>query len=284
MSLLLPISCCIEEDTADCEQQTGLYIIVEAEGADTVALPDRATVFLFDNDPVYLTSIQASEEDIAGEVPIAVSYDKRNPSLAVAWGNLGDGEQVSQPVEGAGMENLFISMKKDAAGYAIPMDNLFFGSKQFSGAAVEVVEIYPKTAQIAITVKGLPEGGDAGQYYFTVETPYGGYDFTGTPIADEMIVKLPGVFGASGLVTPEAYHMVHFPETGTAGVTVNLYKDDGTGNPLLLASVDKDKTGRPIVLPVGVITNVLIEIAQTGEIIVSVVITNPGEIYQWDEW
>lgn len=277
--LLLSISCCIKEDIAECEQTTSLYIVVSAEGGETV---NGATLFLFNDNGTYLTSKQVSAKDIAESVPIIVSYNKRHAPLAVVWGNLGDAEQVLPPTSGASLESLFIIMKKNAAGNAIPMDHLFFATKQLSGVPVEVIEIVQKTGRIAITVKGLPEGGRAEQYYFTVETAYGDYNFAGTPLADKMTLKLPGIFAGNDLVTPEAYHSVDF--SSGIGAIVNLYRDDGTGNIQLLASADKDVNNRPIFLPAGKTTNVLIKLLEMGDIEVSVVITGPDEIYQWNEW
>lgn len=279
MLLLLSTGCCrCVEEEPECDQKTSLYIRIE--GGETV---NGATVFLFNNDGTYLTSMQVSAEDIAENVPVVISYNKTHIPRAVVWGNLGDAEQILLPTTGTTMESLFILMKKDATGYAIPMDRLFFGAKQLSGAAVEVIEITRKTGQIAVTAKGLPPvGRSAGQYYFTMETAYGDYNFAGTPLADKIILKMPGMFSGNDLVTPEAYHAVDFP-SGT-GAIVNLYKDDGTGNIQLMASADKDVNNQPIRLPAGRTTNVLIELTEAGEIAVSIIITGPDEIYQWNVW
>lgn len=277
MSLSLPTGCCCIEGDNECDRKTSLYITVE--GGEAV---NGATVFFFNNDGTYLTSMYVSAEDIAGNVPVVVSYNTRNVPRAVVWGNLGDAELLMPPTGGTSMESLFITMKKDAAGYAIPMDNLFFRAKQLSGVAVEVIEIVRKTGQIAVTVKGLPQDGNAKQYYFTMETAYGDYNFIGSPLADKMILKLPGMFTGNDLVTPEAYHAVDF--SSGIGAIVNLYRDDGTGNVQLLASADKDVNNQPIFLLAGQTTNVLIELMGTGEITVSVIITGPDEIYQWNEW
>lgn len=277
MLLLLPISCNIKEDTSKCEQTSSLYIVVNAEDKEPV---NGATIYLFNNDGRFLTSKQVSAEDIAGKVPVNISYKKGDKPWAVVWGNLGDSEQILPPTTVTTLESLFIIMKKDAKGYAIPMDHLFFGSKRLSGAPVEEVEIARKTGRIAITVKGLPQG-IAEQYYFTMETAYGDYNFAGTPLADKMTLKLPGIYSGNDFVTPEAYHSVDFPSG--IGAIVKLYKIDAAGD-ILLATADKDTNGHPIVLPAGQTTNVLIQLKDTGELIVTVVITGPDEIYQWNEW
>lgn len=284
--LLLHVCCvsCIKEDPSKCDPTTLLYIVVEVVDGEIPAL-EGATLFLFNSDRTYRTSISVSAEDIAGNVPISIPDDKRNLPWAVVWGNLDDREQVSVPVQESTIESMFVSMKKDADGYAIPSSDLFFGIKQLSGTDVEYIISSPKPGRIFITVKGLTEIQDAEQYYFTVESPYGGYDFAGLPISSGKTEwKLLGIFEGNDLVTSEAHNMVHFPSATESVATVNLYKNAITTSDQLLASIDKDINGKPIVLPSGLTTNVLIDFAGNGELKVSVVITDWGEIHQWSEW
>lgn len=278
------VSCNVKEDSSDCEQKTLLYIVVEAVDGE-MPLMEGATVFLFNKDRTYRTSIPVSAEDIARSVPISIPYDKKDLPWAVVWANLDEREQVSVPVKESIIESMFVNMQKDADGYAIPMGDLFFKIQQLSGRSVEYITISLKPGRIFVTVKGLTDIQDAQQYYFTVDSPYGGYDFAGSPVwSGKTEMKLPGILKENDLVTPQAYDMVHFPSATDSKATVNLFKKTITKTDQLLASADKDMNGKPIVLLAGKTTNVLIDITGNGELKVSVVITDSGEIHQWDEW
>lgn len=271
----------------DCEYETLLYIAAETENADFDVALNGATLFLFNGNGAYLSSTELSAEDIAANKPVSVSYNRTNIPRAVVWANPGGATLVSRPSAGDVMENLFVSMAGDAGGYTLPADNLFFGSKRLSGAPVETVVINPKTGRITIAVRGLPSGDLSDQYYFTVASPYDSYDFPGQPLSGEAILNLPGTFQGQYLATPQAYHMFHFPSSGSGGesLTVSLYKTGaGSDEAELLAEAGEDADGEPLVITRERTTNVLIAFTGTGEIEVRVAVTGWGEIYQWDDW
>jgi len=123
-----------------------------------------------------------------------------------------------------------------------------------------------------------------------VDAHYGGYDFEGSPQARDIEMKLQGVFNdGHDLITQKPFNMVHYPQAGTdrsgegRNAVINLWKATG-GNDELLASADRDTSGRPIVPQAGKMLNVLIYFRDDGSMEVTVIITGWDEVYQWNEW
>lgn len=273
--LSLSLASCIKEDRSNCPYESLLYIVVDTEGWDAVDVVDGATLYLFDDDLTLLSSVYVSGEDIAAEVPIAVSYRAGHLPYAVVWGNLGDRETVSTPAVGDRIDNLLVSMAHGTDNYELDSDKLFYGAKKLQGERTEYITITPKTGRIAITVEGLTPDDTPDAYYFTVEDPYGRYGFTGDPIRSAASLRLPGVFTGSDLITPQPYHLFHFPDpaSDTDLLTVNLYDNVSTATPILLASVTHDDDGNPILIYRGRTTNVLITVDPRGSISISVITT-----------
>lgn len=280
-AMLLPQTGCLYEDRDECDLKSILYVVVETGSEDYGDVSDGATLFLFNSDRTYLSSVEVSAEDIANNVAVPVEYGRDNLPWAVVWGNLGDSERISPQTVGAVMESMLVSMQEGGDGYAAVPDNLFYGMKQLAGNAEEYVAITPKTGRIAISVRGLP-GDAAGDYYFTVATPYGSYDFAGTPLPGGATINVP----YSPAVTA-VHNMFHFPPAGTEGesLAVSFYmRNTETGEGLLLATAGGSASGQPIMIYRERTTNVLIDLTNAGSTDIAVVITDWDDIYQWGVW
>ena len=282
---------CIREDRSACATETDLYIKVQpAEFYGGSSPVEEATVYLFDRNKRFISQVGVSREQIDNNVPVRISISPSDSPWAVVWGNIKEKEQVSGLGLYTQMDEVLVMVEKDAEGYDMSPDNLFYGIKQISGSKTQEVIIAVKVGRVELTVKGLPRDATAEEYYFTVDAGYGGYDFEGSPRARATEMKIQGVFNVNhDLLTQQPFNMVHYPKGDTdlngdnTGVVVNLWKVD-SGNPTLLASVDKDASGKPIKPEAGKKTNVLIYFHGDGSIGVAVVITGWDEIYQWNEW
>lgn len=287
-SVLLASAGCVRENMDDCYYESLLYITVETESADFTGTLNGATVYLFDKNGAFYDSIEVDAADLAANKPVRVSYNRKNPPSVVVWANAGGATLISGPTAGATVDDLFVSMIESAAdGYGIPADRLFFGGKQLTGTAEEQIVITPKTGRISVTARGIPAGDPADQYYFTVASPYGKYDFSGEPQHGQITLNLPAVWQGMDLVTLKAYHLFHFrsPPPQSESLTVRLYRiSAGATDAELLAEATTDIDGQPIVIQRERTTNVLINFAAGGWIDILVAVSGWEEIFQWDVW
>lgn len=291
MAVALGFTGCIKEGPTVCPTEISLYISIKANADGAVQIPDKATIFLFDQQRVSLERIEVDAETIASGEPVRIPFKAEGKPWVVVWANLSNNEVITPIEPGITLDQMTVGLGKDADGYDLQPDDLFYGIKQLTGKTVEVIDIAPKTAKINLTVKGLPWGVVAEDYYFTVESHYGKYDFTGLPHKDMSTHLLKGQFTDShDLVTPLSYNLIHYPVPDLRYImmdtaTVNLWKKTtGAAGDDLLATVNKDMNGQPLMPQPGKTMNILIHFTDTGNIEVSVVITDWNEIYQWNEW
>lgn len=276
---------CVKEDTSDCPVQSLLYIVVDSEGWPGAENVGNATVFVYDGSHRLISSIEVSGTDIEAGKPVAISYKKGDAPWIAVWGNLGAGETVPAYDSGISANDMFVSMTRGGDGYAIGPDALYYGSTQLAGAQTEYVTITPKTGRLYIMVKGLPPTTVPDAYYFTAATPYGSYNFTGTPVYDDAELRFTAVFDGTDLVTSQAFHLFHFPEPYATGnsLTIGLY-DNTSSSPVMMAAADTDINGNPIVIERGKDTYVEITL-QAGNIEVHVAVLDwYGNIDQHGEW
>lgn len=278
---------CIRDNMDDCYCESHLYIIVETESVDFAGTIDRATVYLFDKNGAWYSSIVVDATDIAEGRPVPVTYNRTNPPWVAVWANAGDATLISQPSAGAAAQSLFVSMIASSDGYGVPADRLFFGGKRLTGAVEEIIAITPKTGRISVTARGLPAGDPADRYYFTAVSPYDSYDFSGEPLRGPITVNLPAVLQGNDPVTDQAYHLFHFPAPPPDGesLTIRLYRVGAAATDAeLLAEAGEDIDGQPIVIQRERTTNVLMNVESGGQIDIYVVVGGWEEIHQWDVW
>lgn len=284
---------CIREDRSDCIRETAIHITVQPEEIGGKLTPvEGATVYLFDRNRRYTGQVSVSREEIENHTPVIIPVPPFCGDWVVIWGNVTDREILRDLTEGASMEDVILDLRKDNEGYAKYPDKLFYGISQLSGNSTEEVLISPKTARVNITVKGLPTEAGANDYYFTLDSHYDGYNFTGEPHQEKVRIKLEGEFNDEhDLATTGSYDIIHYPPVNTGGYgkteqhsVIGLWKASPKDNDVLLASADRDTTGRFIIPQAGKTMNILIYFKGNGEIEIVVVITKWNEVYQWNEW
>lgn len=278
---------CVFDDSEECtSNQSEIYIIVKSPlGEDAYVSVNGAVVYLFGQDERYIGSVQVLESQIKNlgviDIPVALEQDP----WAVVWGNTGGRMPTPTPQPGDTMEEVILSLQEDEEGFAIPADDLYYGIAQLSSSLNKIV-ISPITTRVIITVKGLSNTDESTDYYFTIDTQYGGYDFLGNPIAKEMRIKLPGEFNQrKDLITLEPYHIIHYPDnpfSDDASITIGLWEViTGGQEPRLLISGDRDVRGMRFFPISGKTMHILIIYTDSGVPHVDVVVTDWDEIHQW---
>ncbi len=190
--LCLLLSGCVKDDLKHC---INYYLHVKAiDGNGTGIDAGRAVTFtcgyLFDGEG-YARAIQlGSNESLYFGM-------ERNQSLTVAvWGNL-KSDSLNLPVlqKGMSLQNAVISAHRSAAGYCLPVNDLFYGSVTINGASTRAVrqdtlEIPVKriTAGLSMRILHLEEYFGAvsvsDSLYIVVHGGSGSVDFSGKPATD----------------------------------------------------------------------------------------------------
>ena len=120
---------------------------------------------------------------------------------------------------------------------------------------------------------------------FTIHLNNNGYNFKGTPIPNAIVIKQNGITLANNdFVSPSSFNLIHTDSSREDYATVNLYRRSDTeyGEDILIASINSDLNGNPIVLPAGRTTNLLIDLRQ--EISVHIKTSLWDKTEQWVEW
>ena len=290
LSVTSLITGCIREDLGNCPAQTALQITVRSDESGGKFTPvEGAAVYLFDHNRRYITQIPVSGREIENNTPVNIPVSPLSKTWAVIWGNIKDNENITGLSEGKSIDEVILDLRKEDNGYAKAPDGLFYGIKQLSGKSAEEIIISPKTARIRLTAKGLSADTSVSGHYFTLESHYDGYAFSGAPHPENIRIKMEGEFdGEHDLVTPEPYDIIHYPLDTRQGeephCVINLWRVATGGKDTLLTSAEKDSDGGLIIPRPGKTTNILIYFKNSGEIIITVVITDWNEVYQWNEW
>ena len=179
---------------------------------------------------------------------------------------------------------------EEGENYYQTLHDLFFGIAQIgkslkSPIRNEEIIIARKNARMYLTVRGLPAFHRAIDYYFTIHLNNNGYNFKGTPVPNAIEIKQNGITLANNdFVSPSSFNLIHTDSNREDYATVNLYRrsDAEYGEDILIASINSDLNGNPIVLPAGLTTNLLIDLRQEISVHVK---TSPWEKReQWVEW
>lgn len=278
---------CIKEGLPPCPVKgVDLFVALgQQEGSAPYGPVDEATLYLFDRDGRYAAHVPVPQTAIGGAEPVHLDIDPAQVPWVVVWGNVKDRETISALDGSTTLEKSLIGLRSDVQGYEMIPDDLFYGIRRLSGETRDEVMLAPKTGRMHITVKGL---SSVEEPWFTVESRFGGYFFTGRPQAKETLTRLPASYTESGdLATPGVCNMIHYPDaedrTDAFSSAVKLWKTTPAGDELL-AAVDRDASGSPIRPAAGRTTNILIRFTENGRIDVQVVLTDWAELYQWDEW
>lgn len=277
---------CVYDGMDDCPVQSGIYITVSVLSGNDASSPVKdAVVYFFDSDNRYVGNLEILESQINDQVSVKIPEEFETSYRAVVWGNMGDGMSYPSPHPGDAIEELMLRLQEDVQGLAMPADDLYYGITQLAEVYNRII-VSPITSSVTITVRGVAAQAQSLGYFFTFDTHYGGYDFTGNPIPAEMSIKMPGEFKANNdLVTPVAYHVIHYPDppaVGAESIAISLWSMvDGVDDPRLLFSEVEIEIGGLARLQSGQTLHILIYYTIQDELQVSVAVTEWWRIHQW---
>lgn len=274
---------CIREDLSGCTSEFNLNIVaVNATGEDITETGEAGTVevFVFDFNREFTENAVLPPAAVQRHIPYKYLYQHTADLWFVGWSNLNGAQDVTLPVEGSPKEDALIRLRRDGDGYAISPDDLFFGLKPFNInpriTSADLV-IARKTALMYLTVIGLnPSFGN--RYTFIVSGAEDDtFDFAGNLRGSPVDYRQRGEFDTSNgsFHTFSAFRV--FPLRAGVGFTISIYRDG-----LLIAAVDADQDGNPIVPRVGETINVLIDLA--AQLSVNVRVTDWDKTFQWLQW
>lgn len=293
--LILVQTSCIHEDWQECEKAYFVTIkVVDAlTGEDITASGEisHADIFVFDENEQYWYSVRADSDQIRQRIPVSVTLKNTGHHWLSVWGNLDGDQYVTKPELSGTLDNSAISAHaEEGESQAQALDDFFFGiaqigeSLKYSSRNEEII-ISRKNARMYLTVRGLPSPHEAADYYFKIHLNNNGYNFKGTPVPNEMVIKQSGTtLENNDFVSPSSFNLIHTDDTREDYATVDFYKrgDAEYGEDTLIVSINSDLNGNPIVLPAGQTTNLLIDLRQGISIHVR---TSPWDkIEQWTEW
>lgn len=293
--ILLQISC-IREGLQECEDEYSITIkVVDAvTGKDITASGEvsHAKLFIFNEHEQFLYTISMDSLQIRQKIPVSIKLEKNSHNWISVWGNLGGNQQVTEITSSNTLDNSTVSIiSENNENIHKGMDDLFFGilsvmKDPYNGTENREIVISRKNARIYITVRGLPSFYNAENYYFVIRLNNSGYDFRGTPVPHVIEIKQSGItLENNDFVSPPVFNLIHTNDKMEDYVMVYLYrKETGSrsGADILIASVNSDLNGNPIVLPSGQTTNLLIDLRQAVSVYVK---TSPWDkIEQWVEW
>lgn len=290
------VQSCIKDDRNGCTDidECRIFVrVVDTEtGADITESGETEEVILalFDSVGRFIATRIFTGQEVKERRPWVISDLDLDGVQVSAWGDLGGVEQAEPSMYQVGSD--FVRLPVDEEGLSGSPDDFYFGFRQIGEATrtvrEEEVTITQKNARIHVTVRGLTEL-DAEKYYFVIEAPQNGYDFSGNPNSETGRVRCTGQFNDGGeFVSPLQFLMIHSADPENVGpgegAVVRLYRtgDDGTG--IQIAAADHTEQGLYIGLWSGKTTNVLMDISDETSLVVRIEVTGWHEIYQWSQW
>lgn len=283
LSIIFFLSACKKQDC--CNELFFQIIPYKNTNENPVS---NATLYLFDQESHYATLIPISQETIEHEKTIRIAVSNQSEYQAIVWGNVKSNEYIARPSENDVISQMQIKPTIDSEGYAVPFDNIFYAKKHVSSKnRIEKIKITPKTAQINLTVTGLTKQQNDKTYFFSIETAYNGYNFDGIPQTEKATLKLEGRFNNNNNLITTTHNITSYPseEQDVENFPIiKLWEQDANKNNKLLASINKDIHGLPILLQEGKTTNILMLLNNSGNVTVNVLITEWDEIHHWVTW
>jgi len=216
---------CVAESYENCPPEetkrfeVGIRDLVTGQDITATADVSDVVLMLFDSLGGYVTRIDVDAHNIGRELDFPPALNERTPGerLTVsAWGNLETNMTFSEEVgTGHTLDQQFLALKANTEyrdNWHSP-GNMFFGLDTLTVGAegVQRVELTQKTARMAVSVRGLPAGTSADDYYFSMCEQNDGFTFDGTPLRTYEWCKIRenGVFTSSGdFTTAEPYYVI----------------------------------------------------------------------------
>lgn len=291
---------CVKERREKCPPPavTEIQIVVDAVDAgsgDALSVREKITdgaLFVFNADRRLIHYQIVTQEDLGKEktIPVLTAATRAGGDeiYVAAWGNVA--KNMTTPDDyrlGSAGDMPYLDMNSDPEeeGYMMCPGEMFFGIDRIdpteSSDSARALSVSQINARLTVTVRGLPAGARADNYYFRIEGLSDGYAFDGTPLdEDSRRIRETGIFDAgNNLVPAEPWYMIPSAK-GSEGPTLHLMQREPAGD--LTGPVTRDENGNRITLAAGKTTNVLIDLSNLAAgITVRVEITPWDEIFQW---
>lgn len=285
--ILLSFSACIKDDLKNCNTTLLLQIkAINAAGQDITVGGEAGAVrlYVFDKDQRLIQQMYVSASDIQNKTRVRLLIKGTDSFSVVAWSNLNGNQQADSLTNGISMDRALVQLKRNAEGYAINPDDLFYGILNIDSSNAnsditleENLTIQRKTALVTIIVKGLDAGQD-NDYYFVIRgARKDSYNFKGDLLGNAIDYKQNGKFNASNTQFISTPFRV-YPLSDDYSLTIFIYRREN-----LIAVINKnDQDGSSIIPIAGVSTYVLIDLR--ASLNVGIVVTDWNDVYHWFEW
>lgn len=203
-ALVVLLTGCIKEDLGECNRLT--LKVVNADNNDITPLGNvsKASLYIFDENKTLLEKRILDMDFIINRKTIELDYPVGKKLTLVAWGNLGDQNQMVTNVKT--LEELSVMLKSQNSLAQSP-DSLFYGNKQVitselgvAGGNQEIV-IVPKIGSITVETQGLDFAlkhyglkslKSANEFNFYMNRTKSGFDYNGTIIGDSVYYNPEG--------------------------------------------------------------------------------------------
>ncbi|WP_221409269.1 FimB/Mfa2 family fimbrial subunit [Dysgonomonas alginatilytica] len=285
--ILLSFSACIKDDFPNCNTTLLLQIkAIDATGQDITASGEAggAKLYVFDKNQRLIQQLPVSADDIQNRTRIQLLIKGTNSFSVVVWSNLNGNQQADSLANGISMNQAFVQLKKNAEGYAVNPDDLFFGILNMNSSSAnsditleDNITIQRKTAIVNIMVKGL-DAQAANDYYFIIKgAKEDTYNFKGNLVGSPIDYKQSGEFNTSNTQFISSPFSM-YPLSEGNSLTIYIYK----GEELIATANTNNVNGGNIVPVEGVTTNVLIDVRSSLN--VNIIVTDWNDVYHWFEW
>ena len=277
MAVTATVTGCIKDDLSDCENTYYLMVRAYVESGAEIDASDvkDVSLFLFDGTNRFTQRIDTQlGERVRLDVPAGEDIH------LIAWGNLKQGGQTyTNPAVGDLPQECFVSLTPTtrATSYALSPDDLLRGEITIAAndrSGDKILPIYREMGSMTVTVRNLKgfTGFSDNDFSIVVRETCSVIDFNGLKSGDKVSYLPAGTF-ASG-TNPDYLVPTFNMVSEDAGLEIDICH--GTN---VIATVSTDKTGAPITIEKGKLTNILIEL--TAEVNVSMSINDWGSVEGW---
>ncbi len=314
LTLPLLAAGCVGEDVTDCpppEQPSKKMVMLRVYDhatqepiTDLTRIKD-ATFFVFDQNKELLMEANVPGIWLNEPVPILPEDYTGDRVYVSTWANIAVDGWI-EPLDynlGDSLGASFLTLPNlvRGDGYLNFPGEQFFGFQEIplvdgpDGPPVQkddivYVDISQVNARLDITVRGLPQGASADDYYFELRNQNIGYNFNGDPVPDSAMIRESGIFNQAGeLVSAEPYYLVHMTDPTKVDRDNVMWlhffqKAPATraeGDTDLTGAIYHDQSGNYLTLAQGMTSHVLIDFQQNGKFTVQIVILPWDKIHYW---
>jgi len=250
---------CIREQMDDCVQYELTVSAVDAQGVDVISSGAVTSInlYLFDENGFVRSLPKGSSTSYL------FSSDKNSTLTLVAWGNLkGDSLLLPELSVGTSLENAKIELLQTAAGYDLPVTDLFYSRQEISstttrGVQSDTIKLVMErlSAALSVRVSHAAEyfGSAQAGLHLVVRGTGTSLNFLGEPSDDDAgyAPALEQVTGADEWATP-LFRVL--PTDEDQRISIDLYRDDS-----LLFTITTDDEGNTLRALSGKETHVTVD-------------------------